>query len=154
MDIAILKFPSTLGQGLDIIFSEQMEIRNEIFTVGFPYKFLSEKTLTAGNIAAFENNLIKIDASVNKSNSGGPLLNINGDIIGVVNTKLGHLSNFLEEIEKAKPQAFIQIGGMDTVKTIQEMLRQMIIGLNLGIGYAIPSSQIVLACSIIKDTIK
>lgn len=154
MDIAILKFTSFLGEGLEIVSSNKMEIGNEIFTVGFPYKFPSEKTLTAGNIAAFENNLIKIDTSVNNGNSGGPLLTTDGNIVGVINTKLGRLSEFLEEVEKAKPQAFMQIGGIDPVKTIQEMLRQMTRDLNLGIGYAIPSSRIALVSSIIEDIIK
>lgn len=153
MDIAILQFPSSLGNGLKISPSDNMEIGNEIFTVGFPYSFPSEKTLTAGNIAAFENNLIKIDTSVNNGNSGGPLFNIHGEIVGVINTKLGRLSKFLEDIENAKPQAFIQISGIDPVKTIQEMLRQMSKDLNLGIGYAVPTSRIASATSIINDLI-
>lgn len=151
MDIAILQFPSSLGEGIKIVSSDKMEIGNEIFTVGFPYSFPSEKTLTAGNIAAFEKNLIKIDTYVNNGNSGGPLFNIEGEIIGVINTKLGRLSKFLEDVEKAKPQAFMQIGGIDPVKTIQEMLRQMSRDLNLGIGYAVPTSRIALATSIVNN---
>ncbi len=153
MDIAILQFTSSLGEGLKMVSSDKMEIGNEIFTVGFPYNFPSEKTLTAGNIAAFEDNLIKIDTSVNNGNSGGPLLNIDGEIVGVINTKMGRLSKFLEDVEKAKPQAFMQIDGIDPVKTIQEMLRQMSRDLNLGIGYAVPTSRIAPATSIVNDII-
>lgn len=153
MDIAILQFDSSLGQGLKIVSSDKMEIGNEIFTVGFPYRFQSEKTLTAGNIAAFEDNLIKIDTSVNNGNSGGPLFNVDGEIIGVINTKLGRLSKFLEEVERARPQASIQIAGIDPVETIQEMLRQMTRDLNLGIGYAVPTSRIARTVPIIKDLI-
>lgn len=153
LDIAILQFSSSLGASLKIVSSDKMEIGNEIFTVGFPYKFPSEKTLTAGNIAAFEEDLIKIDSSVNNGNSGGPLFNVEGEIIGVINTKMGRLSKFLEDVEKAKPQAFMQIGGIDPVKTIQEMLRQMSRDLNLGIGYAIPTSRIALTTSIVKNII-
>ena len=151
IDIAILQFPHSLGKGLPIVSSDKMEVGNEIFTVGFPYSFPSEKTLTAGNIAAFEDGLIKIDTSVNNGNSGGPLLNVDGELVGVINTKLGRLSKFLEEVEQAKPQAFMTIGGIDPVKTIQEMLRQMSKHLNLGIGYAVPTSQIASASTIVRD---
>ncbi|MBE6916088.1 MAG: trypsin-like peptidase domain-containing protein [Ruminococcaceae bacterium] len=151
LDIAILHFKDPIGTPLKIVKSDNLEIGNEIFTVGYPYTFPSEKTLTTGNIAAFENGLIKIDSSVNNGNSGGPLFNTNGEIVGVINAKLGRLSDFLEQIEKAKPQAFMQIGGIDPVQTIQEMLRQMQRNLNLGIGYAVPTSRISSASTIVKN---
>lgn len=152
-DIAILEFQTDVGPVLELANSTRMEIGNEIFTIGFPYNFGSEKTLTTGNIAAFENGLIKINSSVNNGNSGGPLLNMEGKIIGVVNAKLGSLSTFLDEIEKARPQAFIQIGGIDPVQTIQEMLKQMRRNLNLGIGYAIPTNRIASISPLINSLI-
>ena len=154
LDIAILNFKKPIGPPLKIVKSDNLEIGNEIFTVGYPYIFPSEKTLTTGNIAAFENGLIKIDSSVNNGNSGGPLFNTDGEIVGVINAKLGGLSEFLKQIENAKPQAFMQIGGIDPVQTIQEMLRQMQRNLNLGIGYAVPTSRISLASTIVKNLIE
>lgn len=153
-DVAILDLHTVVGAPSTIVSSSSMEIGNEIFTIGFPYSFKSEKTLTTGNIAAFENELIKIDTSVNNGNSGGPLFNINGEVIGIVNAKLGSLSKFLEDIEKANPQAFMQISGIDPVKTIQQMLREMKKNLNLGIGYAIPSDKLANISSYIKSIIK
>lgn len=141
-DIAILEIQNFNGVPLRIVNSDSAEIGNEVFTIGYPYNVFSEKTLTCGNIAAFENGLIKIDTSVNNGNSGGPLFNINGDIIGIINTKLGRLSKFLEEIERAKPQASIIIGKIDPIKAFQQMLREMQLNLNIGIGYAIPTKRI------------
>src|SRR5690554_6389471 len=80
-DVAIIDMNKSFRKGLTIRNSINVEIGNEVFTVGFPY-YATEKTLNAGNIAAFEKELIKIDTSVNNGNSGGPLLNVNGEIIG------------------------------------------------------------------------
>jgi len=107
LDIAILHFKDPIGTPLKIVKSDNLEIGNEIFTVGYPYTFPSEKTLTTGNIAAFENGLIKIDSSVNNGNSGGPLFNTNGEIVGVINAKLGKLSDFLEYPETNRADGFV-----------------------------------------------
>ncbi len=150
-DIAILEFPISIGKALLVGDSKCLEIGNEIFTIGFPYAFGSERTLTVGHVAAFENDLIKIDTSVNNGNSGGPLFNTRGEIVGVVNAKLGRLSAFLESIEKQKPKASMMISGVDPVQVIQQMIREMQQNLNLGIGYAIPIHQIASYTDIIKS---
>ena len=152
-DVAIIEFPYKIGDPLKIVKSSSLEIGNEVFTVGFPYTFGSEKTLTVGNIAAFENELIKINTSVNNGNSGGPLLNLRGEIIGVVNAKLGSLSKFLKSVEQHKPEAYMIIGGLNPVEVIQQMLREMQQNLNLGIGYAIPTSRIIGFCDIVKGLV-
>lgn len=152
-DVAILDMGQVRGVPATIKSASVMEIGNEVFTIGFPYSFPGEKTLTSGHIAAFEDGWIKIDTSVNNGNSGGPLFNTSGEIIGIVNAKLGTLSKFLKSIEQAKPQAFIEVSGIDPVKTIQQMLREMQRNLNLGIGYAIPTDTIASISSIVKGLI-
>lgn len=149
-DIAVIEFPYRIGKPLKIVKSDFLEIGNEVFTVGYPYVFGSEKTLTVGNIAAFENGMIKINTSVNNGNSGGPLFNVSGEIVGVVNAKLGSLSDFLKTVEQQRPQAYMVIDGMNPVQIIQQMIREMQQNLNLGIGYAIPSSRIASFCDFVK----
>ena len=152
-DIAILDMGRVMGAAATIRSSSMLEIGNEVFTVGYPYSFAGEKTLTSGHIAAFEDNLIKIDTSVNNGNSGGALFNKNGEIIGIVNAKLGSLSQFLESVAKAKPQAFMAIDGIDPIETIQQMLKEMKRNLNLGIGYAVPTDTIASISPLIKSLI-
>ena len=153
-DIAILQASSVLGSGVDIKHSANMEIGNEVFTIGFPYTITSEKTLTSGNIAAFERGLIKIDTSVNNGNSGGPLFNCSGEIIGIVNAKLGSLSDFLDSVEKTQTNITISMGGIDAIETIKQMLKEMKRNLNLGIGYAVPTDTIANNIPFIKSIIK
>ena len=61
---------------------------------------------------------------------------------------------FLDSVEKAKPQAFVQIAEIDPVETIQQMLREMKQNLNLGIGYAIPSDTIAKLSPLVNSVIK
>lgn len=153
-DIAILDMGNVVGAAATVKSSSILEIGNEVFTVGFPYSFPGEKTLTSGHIAAFEDGLIKIDTSVNNGNSGGALFNTNGEVIGIVNAKLGSLSDFLKNVEQVQPKAHMLISGIDPIKTIQQMLREMNRNLNLGIGYAVPTDLIANISPFIKSIIK
>lgn len=153
-DIAILDMGNVVGTAATVKSSSILEIGNEVFTVGFPYIFPGEKTLTSGHIAAFEDRLIKIDTSVNNGNSGGALFNTNGEVIGIVNAKLGSLSDFLKNVEQVQPKAYVSIGGIDPIEIIQQMLREMSQNLNLGIGYAIPTDLIANISPFIKSIIK
>jgi serine protease Do len=73
--------------------SDKVEVGDEVFVVGAPYGL--SHTLTAGHISArhFPDNRIsdtalteflQTDAAINQGNSGGPMFNMNGEVIGVV----------------------------------------------------------------------
>jgi S1-C subfamily serine protease len=71
-----------------------MRVGDEAFVVGNPFGLYS--SMSTGVISGFNrlfklpnseielHNMIQIDAAVNPGNSGGPLLNRNGDVIGIV----------------------------------------------------------------------
>ncbi len=95
-DIAVLSashlpellVPATLGS------PNTMRVGDEAFAVGNPFGLYS--SMSAGVISGFERSfrppdadqklqgLIQIDAAVNPGNSGGPLLNRNGHVVGIV----------------------------------------------------------------------
>lgn len=97
-DIALLKvegsnFPALtfagkgnlkLGQGVVSIGNALAEFRNTV-SVGVISGL--ERTITAGNKAGGNteelHRIIQTDAAINEGNSGGPLLNMNGDVIGM-----------------------------------------------------------------------
>lgn len=145
VDVAIIQFQNTLGPSATLRTSSSVLVGNEVFAVGFPNN-ISQITALSGNVAGFEPNqnfnYIRIDASVNHGNSGGPLFNSAGEVIGVVNAKHGSLSNFLQKIQNAQPGASMSIGGINPVQAIQQLIGEMQKNLNLGIGYAIPIDHI------------
>lgn len=154
LDIAIIEFQQALGQGITLGNSDNIQIGQEAFVVGFP-SHTNNITALGAHIAGFEPNngfqLIKIDASVNHGNSGGPLFNSEGELIGIVNAKFGNLSNFLTQIQQANPGASIAIGGIDPVQVLQQLIGEMKKNLNLGMGSAIPLRVIGNKTNIIGD---
>jgi S1-C subfamily serine protease len=95
-DIAVLRashppaqlVPATLGN------PHAMRVGDEAFVVGNPFGLYG--SMSAGVISGFDRSfqppnsnqklhgLIQIDAAVNPGNSGGPLLNRDGEVIGIV----------------------------------------------------------------------
>ena len=88
-DVAILKVDTELTP-LDFGDSEEVKISNKVIAVGNPAGL--EFTVTEGTISASRefNNIKYIQHSVpiNKGNSGGPLIDKNGEIIGINNFKV------------------------------------------------------------------
>ncbi len=140
-DIALIEFSQVIGSPVKLAGSRTCEVGNGAFVVGYPMG-VAEQTLFSAHIASVGINWLRIDASVNHGNSGGPLFNLNGEQIGVVNAKHGSLSQFLTQVKNAKPGAMMSIGGIDPVKTIQVLIQEMQKNLNLGIGYAVPTQEI------------
>jgi S1-C subfamily serine protease len=95
-DVAVLKVdeksralsPLTLGR------SSSVRVGDPVFAIGNPFGL--ERSLTAGIVSALQRRIaaptiapaaidevIQTDAQINEGNSGGPLLNANGEVIGV-----------------------------------------------------------------------
>ena len=94
-DIAILKVNAGLNLTLNYgIKWEQSEVGEDIYTLGFPLKTTMGKEikLTNGIISAksgFKGNIsnYQISVPVQPGNSGGPLFDKQGNIVGIVNAK-------------------------------------------------------------------
>jgi S1-C subfamily serine protease len=78
-----------------------------------------------------------IDGTVNAGNSGCPLMNEEGEILGVVNAKRRERSELLNKVE-AMQMGAISLHGIDLV----EIYHALISNVQLGIGYAVPASYI------------
>jgi putative serine protease PepD len=93
-DLALIKInPSGLGlRPLKLVSSNSVQVGDPVYALGNPYGLT--ETLTKGIVSALEReisapdgaaikNVIQTDAPLNPGNSGGPLLNAEGDVIGV-----------------------------------------------------------------------
>lgn len=101
-DIAVLKIEAdkvkkvaTLGN------SSNIELGDTVFTVGAPFGKEYMGTITKGIVSGVNRMLsvsnsnntylaevIQTDASINSGNSGGPICNIKGEVIGITSSKL------------------------------------------------------------------
>lgn len=128
LDIAIVKVavgdlvPATLGD------ATKMHIGDPVIAIGNPLSMQFQRTVTFGIVSALNRNisvpadgeenymtgLLQTDASINPGNSGGPLVNRNGEVIGINTVKLTSAEGmgFAVPINICKPvvEAFLKEG--------------------------------------------
>ncbi len=89
-DLALLKAEGVSGlHPLQLGDSDSLKVGNWVVAIGSPFGL--EQTVTAGIVSAKGrvigsgpyDNFIQTDASINPGNSGGPLLNTEGEVIGI-----------------------------------------------------------------------
>ncbi len=95
-DLAVIKVDSEGIAALPFVKSNQLEVGEWVVAVGFPLGL--DQTVTVGVISATNRRLnivgssigrrgyedfIQTDAAINRGNSGGPLLNLRGEVVGV-----------------------------------------------------------------------
>ena len=83
-DLALIKIDTKEDLKL-VTFGDSTEVKvgQRVLTIGCPFGF--KDTLTTGIVSRidFERNKIQTDAAINPGCSGGPLLNLKGEIIGI-----------------------------------------------------------------------
>jgi serine protease Do len=88
-DIALLKIDATGLPTVKLGKSQKLEPGEWVVAIGSPFGF--ENTITAGIVSATGRSLpaetyvpfIQTDVAVNPGNSGGPLINLQGEVVGV-----------------------------------------------------------------------
>lgn len=97
-DIALLKIDASGVTPVTFGDSDSMAVGDTVYAVGNPLGEL-EFTMTSGMISALDRtittsdgtdngiNMFQIDAAVNAGNSGGPVYNTSGQVIGIVTAK-------------------------------------------------------------------
>ena len=103
LDLSILKVSTTREmQTAKIGDSDNIRIGQQVYAIGNPLGAEFQKTVTSGIISAVDRTikiekedkvsymeeLIQTDASINSGNSGGPLINENGEVIGITSIKI------------------------------------------------------------------
>ena len=115
-DIAVLKIeakgltPAVFGD------SSVLEVGDSVAAIGNPLGEEFRLTLTRGIISAIERgisykghsmSLLQTDTAINEGNSGGPLLNMYGQVIGITNMKMMSSYSSIEGIGFAIPSATV-----------------------------------------------
>ena len=100
-DLAVLKIDATGLSAATLGSSDNLQVGETIYAIGNPLGELSF-TMTTGSVSALDrdittqdsttgqtttNNMFQIDAAVNEGNSGGPVYNDRGEVVGIVTAK-------------------------------------------------------------------
>ena len=96
-DVAVLKIDATGLTPVEVGDSESIQVGEEVYAIGNPLGELAF-TMTTGHVSALDRkittnesasaiNMFQFDAAVNSGNSGGPLYNAEGKVIGIVTAK-------------------------------------------------------------------
>lgn len=113
LDLAIIKINMKCINYVKLGDSDSIKVGQTAYAIGNPIGFEFQKTVTSGIISAlnrtilfkendksnygnndsnknevYMSNLIQTDATINPGNSGGPLINNNGEIIGINTVKI------------------------------------------------------------------
>jgi len=94
-DVALLKIDAADLQTVTVGDSDTIEVGEAVEAIGNPLGELTF-TMTAGYISALDReintdgapiNMLQTDAAINAGNSGGPLFDMNGNVIGITTAK-------------------------------------------------------------------
>lgn len=112
LDLAIIKINMKCINYAKLGDSDLLKVGESVYAIGNPIGFEFQKTVTSGIVSAlnrtiifkennqtngsssqeehevYMSNLIQTDATINPGNSGGPLINNNGEIVGINTVKI------------------------------------------------------------------
>ena len=115
-DISVLKIEADGLTPASFADSSQLQVGSDCVAIGNPVSRKLTGTMTNGIISAIDRNitsnghsmtLIQTNAAINEGNSGGPLLDMSGRVIGITNMKAMSSVSTVEGIGFAIPSAIV-----------------------------------------------
>lgn len=102
LDLAIVKINVKSLSYMSLGDSNNVKVGQSVYAIGNPIGYEFQRTVTSGiisgvnrtikleenNKSVYMENLIQTDATINPGNSGGPLINANGEMIGINSVKI------------------------------------------------------------------
>ncbi|MGO1468804.1 MAG: serine protease HtrA [Tissierella sp.] len=158
LDLAVVKVDIKGLPAMELGDSDDLEVGELAIAIGNPLGLEFQRTVTSGIISGLNrtiaidrntvmDNLIQTDASINPGNSGGPLLNSQGQVVGINTAKIksGEGLGFSIPINSTKGiiDEVIQKGSFETVQLgikgldIQEYQSRLGVDLDLEKGVII-----------------
>lgn len=162
-DVALIKIEGTNFPFLKLGNSDLLEVAQPVMAIGTPAGL--EATVTTGVVSAKRRNnldlariedFIQTDAAINRGNSGGPLLNLNGEVIGLNTAMASSLGGYMG-IGFAVPSNIAK-NVMDQLLTLGSIKRSFIgvelqpIDHNLALAFGLPKMEGALVAQVLKDS--
>jgi serine protease Do len=150
LDLAIVRVTGQTGLRPAIFGdSEALRIGEDVVAIGHALGLRGGPTVSKGVVSALDRTiigdigddltgLVQTDAAINEGNSGGPLVNMFGEVVGINTAKIniGDRIGFAININAAKtaaysliaqgpvpPPGFLGIGGVDVTRALARALR-------------------------------
>ena len=128
IDLAIIKIMANDLDYIELGDSDNITLAEEVYAIGNPIGIEFQRTVTKGiisgidrtiklnenGIESYMEDLIQTDATINQGNSGGPLVNLNGELIGINTVKITEAEGigFAVPVNIIKPilESFVETG--------------------------------------------
>ncbi len=144
-DFAVVKLmakPSKVPAQLEFATDEdEVNIGDEVVFSGFPLATPGMVT-HRGMVSGWDDSksLIFVQAAINKGNSGGALLNMNGRVAGIVSMREGGISQGLQQlaayIDQTAQHGSVKLMGVDSLQATKAIVQTLDQYISTGIGYA------------------
>ncbi len=142
-DFALLRVIGTVPKKkiLSLDSSHKEDIADNVLFSGYP---LGTPTMVShtGTISGItkDRSIICVQASTNKGNSGGALVNSDGKVIGIISMREGGISaglqNYLSQITATEKQGSVEFMGINPLQATKETISVLDTYISTGIGYA------------------
>lgn len=149
-DLAVLKINAENLDAAEFGDSESLKLGESVIAIGNPLGFELMNTVTSGIVSGLNRNitindksmnLIQTDAAINSGNSGGPLINKSGQVIGINSSKMsstyGSGSASIEGIGFAIP-------ANEVSKIVDDIMKY---------GYVTGKPQLGISCQNVTETV-
>ena len=87
IDLAVVKIDGENLPTVNLGSSNNLEIGQEVISIGYPLGLEGSATVSRGIVSAFRTDdavtYVQTDAAINPGNSGGPLITLNGEVVGI-----------------------------------------------------------------------
>lgn len=127
-DLALLKIPGGYD-ALPLASSDEVQVGEKVIAIGNPLGL--SFTVTEGIVSAINregpnglNEYVQTDVSLNPGNSGGPLINTKGKVVGINNFKIGGSEGLGFALEADSIEDFFQESLMLQLAAEQEVIEE------------------------------
>jgi S1-C subfamily serine protease len=141
--IALLKLPDNLYPRVTLGTSQQLALGEEVIALGYPLANVLGNSVSAskGIISAFRSvdstGYIQTDATLHPGNSGGPLINIRGEVVGINTLRLEQEEGISLAIEIKGVKGFVE-------DVVHNLVTQGNTSLSIPVDPPIPVQSVVL----------
>lgn len=150
VDLAVLKIDAEKLTAAEFGDSDALRLGESVVAIGNPLGFDLMDTVTGGMISGLNRNisindkdmtLIQTDAAINSGNSGGPLINKYGQVIGINSSKM---SNSYSTTEASIEGIGFAIPSNEVSKVVDDIMQ---------FGYVTGKPQLGISCRPVTETI-